>query len=82
MPKRATRQSQSDQPLSSDEAYFEEDRDLIDAIPGGMGFEIDESEGLANQTAPTDEDLLDDDLDDYFVEDEGVVDATEDPVRM
>ncbi|MFM8400688.1 MAG: sigma-70 factor domain-containing protein, partial [Pirellula sp.] len=82
MPKRATRQSQSDQPLASDEAYFEEDRDLIEAIPGGMEFEIDESEGLANQAAPTDEELLDDDLEDYFAEDEGVVDATEDPVRM
>ena len=82
MPKRATRQPRNDQPQASEESYFEEDRDLIDAIPGGMEFEIDESEGLSGQAAPSDEDLLEDDLEDYFAEDEGVVDATEDPVRM
>ena len=82
MPKRASRQTASDRPIVSEEAYFEEDRDLIDTIPGGMEFEIDETEGLAVESGPRDEELLEDDFEDYFAEDDGVVDAIEDPVRM
>ncbi|MFM8570862.1 MAG: sigma-70 family RNA polymerase sigma factor, partial [Pirellula sp.] len=82
MPKRASRPSASDPSISSEESFFEEDRDLIDTIPGGMEFEIEESEGLSNQAGPSDEELIDDDTEDYFVEEDGGVDATEDPVRM
>jgi RNA polymerase primary sigma factor len=82
MPKRASRQPASDPSISSEESFFEEDRDLIDTIPEGMEFEIEESEGLSNQAGPSDEELIDDDTEDYFVEEDGGVDATEDPVRM
>jgi len=82
MPKRANRQTVSDRPIVSEEAFFEEDRELIDGIPGGLGFEIDETEALSSEAGPRDEELIEDDQEDYFSDDEGVVDATEDPVRM
>ena len=36
MPKRASRRNSNDRPNNADEAYFEEDRDLIEAIPNGI----------------------------------------------
>lgn len=82
MPKRASRQTNTDQTPATEEAYFEEDRDLIDAIPGGLQFEMEETDNIASQSGPAEEDLQEDDIEDYFAEEEGVVDAIEDPVRM
>jgi RNA polymerase primary sigma factor len=92
MPKRASRRNSNDRSNNSEEAYFEEDRDLIDSIPngilpggvipGGIEFDIDETEVLSTQGGPSDDDLSDEESEGFFAEDDGVVDATEDPVRM
>jgi len=82
MPKRASRPTNTDQTPATEEAYFEEDRDLIDAIPGGLQFEMEETDSIATESGPAEEDLQEDDIEDYFAEEEGVVDAIEDPVRM
>ena len=92
MPKRASRRNSNDRSNNSDEAYFEEDRDLIDAlpngilpsgvIPGGIEFDLDETEALNTPGGPSDDDLSDEESDGFFAEDDGLVDATEDPVRM
>lgn len=82
MPKRASRPTNTDQTPATEEAYFEEDRDLIDAIPGGLQFEMEETDSIATESGPAEEDLQEDDIEDYFAEEEGVVDAVEDPVRM
>lgn len=82
MPKRASRPTNTDQTPATEEAYFEEDRDLIDAIPGGLQFEMEETDSIATESGPAEEDLQEDDIEDYFAEEDGVVDAIEDPVRM
>jgi RNA polymerase primary sigma factor len=82
MPKRASRPTNTDQTPATEEAYFEEDRDLIDAIPGGLQFEMEDTDSIATESGPAEEDLQEDDIEDYFAEEEGVVDAIEDPVRM
>jgi RNA polymerase primary sigma factor len=80
MPKRASRQSFADKPLAGDEAFFEEDQ-LLDAIPGGITFESDESE-TPTETLPSEDELNEDESENFFLEEDEVVDATEDPVRM
>lgn len=85
MTKRASRQSFNDKPISGEEAFFEEDRELLDAlpnaIPGGISFESDDAE-VATETLPSEDELSDDDADSFFADDDEIVDATEDPVRM
>jgi RNA polymerase primary sigma factor len=85
MTKRASRQSFNDKPISGEEAFFEEDRELLDAlpnaIPGGTSFESDDAE-VATEALPSEDELSDDDADNFFADDDEVVDATEDPVRM
>jgi RNA polymerase primary sigma factor len=92
MPKRASRRNSNDRSNTSEEAYFEEDRDLIDSIPngilpsgvipGGIEFDIDETEALSTPGGPSDDDLSDEESEGFFAEDDCLVDATEDPVRM
>ncbi|MEY2613958.1 MAG: polymerase sigma factor SigA [Planctomycetota bacterium] len=85
MTKRASRQSFNDKPISGEEAFFEEDRELLDAlpnaIPGGITFESDDAD-VATEALPSEDELSDDDADNFFADDDEVVDATEDPVRM
>lgn len=85
MPKRASRRPVNRKSQTQDFGFYDDDAEHVSGVPGGLVFDEDEEEDIdTEEVASIEDELIEDDADeDFFADDdEEVVDATEDPVRM